>query len=234
MDKTEERLIERIREISIQNTPYPHFYTDNVFPEEFYDDLINNLPEISCFSNTEVHYPKRFTLKLVPESLLNLPFFQCIFWNEVVRLLSSPECISSVLEKFQPQLKATFGDDYSNSKFHLTLSLVRDQSKYAIGPHTDCFPKLITLLFYLPRLRNQIHLGTSIYMPKIRGFECNGEVHHSFGKFDKIATAPFLPNSVFGFIRTKNSFHGVEPIEDGEEERVTLAYTLWEKNGKRI
>jgi hypothetical protein len=42
-----------------------------------------------------------------------------------------------------------------------------------------------------------------------------------------VATAPYLPNSLFGFVRTDNAFHGVEPVIDLDARRDLLLYNLF-------
>lgn len=86
--------------------------------------------------------------------------------------------------------------------------LVRDMPGYAIGPHTDSPKKVITALFYL---RGQE--GTSIYTPKEAGFTCKGGPHYEFEQFEKVATMPFKPNSMFAFVKSDKSFHGVETTQ---------------------
>lgn len=224
-------LVQRLRESPLESVPYPYFHIKDIFPWKFYSRLIGSLPDLTHFSSSK-YYPKRFVLDLTPKKLVKLPFDECLFWSSVRQILECEECKTAVLEKFQPQLQERFGTSCLNSKFSLSLQLVRDQSNYFIGPHTDRFPKAVTLLFYLAKSKKQSHLGTSIYTPKVKGFTCDGDLHHPFEKFDKVSTVPFLPNSVFGFVKTNNSFHGVEPIGDVEEERVSLAYTVLVKHAK--
>ena len=87
--------------------------------------------------------------------------------------------------------------------------------------------KVITLLFYLPKDESQRHLGTSIYLPKDREFRCPGGPHYSREGFERIVTMPFLPNSLFVFLKTNNSFHGVEPVQDPDTRRWLLLYDLY-------
>ncbi len=104
--------------------------------------------------------------------------------------------------------------------------LVEDITHYALGPHTDTPAKVITVLFYLPKDESQAHLGTSIYMPKDRAWRCPGGPHHGYAGFDRVATMPFMPNSMFAFVKTDNSFHGVEPVTDPDVRRWLLLYDI--------
>ena len=103
---------------------------------------------------------------------------------------------------------------------------MHDRTRYSLGPHTDSPTKVVSLLFYLPADERLAQHGTSIYVPKDPAFTCPGGPHHPFGGFDRIATMPFLPNSLFGFVKTDNSFHGVEPFLEPGAGRWLLLYDL--------
>ena len=106
------------------------------------------------------------------------------------------------------------------------MLLVRDHTNYAIGPHTDLPSRLLSLLFYLPRDDSLSHLGTSIYMPKDPAFTCLGGPHHHPDGFDRVQTMPYKPNSLFAFLKSDKSFHGVELIEDQDVKRDLLLYDI--------
>jgi hypothetical protein len=89
---------------------------------------------------------------------------------------------------------------------------------------------VITVLFYLPRDRSQAHMGTSIYQPKNPEFVCPGGPHYGYSDFNRVATMPFLPNSMFAFVKGDRSFHGVEPVTDPDVRRWLLLYDIRLKN----
>ena len=91
-----------------------------------------------------------------------------------------------------------------------------------LGPSHVVFWSLAILLFYLPSDESQAHLGTSLYVPKDAQFTCAGDVHHPFDRFERVAGMPFQPNSLFAFVKTTNSFHGVEPVIDANARRHLL------------
>jgi hypothetical protein len=73
-------------------------------------------------------------------------------------------------------------------------------------------------------------LGTSLFVPKDASFRCEGRAHHPFEKFKKVMTAPFLPNSLLGFFKTDNAFHGVERIERERTQRDSILYNIYVRN----
>ena len=55
---------------------------------------------------------------------------------------------------------------------------------------------------------------------------CPGGPHYPFERFERMATMPFVPNALFAFLKTDNSFHGVEPIDEPGIHRYLLLYDL--------
>ena len=80
-----------------------------------------------------------------------------------------------------------------------------------------------------PSDENLKPLGTSVYKPKDPDFKCRGINHHGFGGFEKVFTAPFIPNSLFGFVKSDISFHGVERIHEQNIQRKLLNYIVYGK-----
>ena len=115
------------------------------------------------------------------------------------------------LEKFEPYIIHRFGNI---PELHAETLYTYDRSTYALGPHTDSVKKVLTLLIYLPEDASLSHLGTSMYTPLDPTFTCDGGPHHKFHRFKLLKTAQYKPNSLFGFFKTNNSFHGVEPIKE--------------------
>jgi len=70
------------------------------------------------------------------------------------------------------------------------------------------------------------HLGTSLYVPKDPQFTCPGGPHHDFELFRRVHTMEYLPNTLFAFMKTPDSFHGVEPITQPEVQRDLLLYDI--------
>lgn len=198
-------LADKVREEAIDLEPFNHLYIENFFPKEFYSNLIANMPdnyiEIEKSRGTR-GYPERYTASL------DNPI-----WGQVKQALLNGGFKKIILEKF----------GIKDQGFVEDLILVRDLPGYAIPPHTDSTRKVITALIYLPQNDEHITEGTSIYIPKKKGFTCKDGRHYNFEDFDKVKTMPFKPNSAFIFARTDNSFHGVEPCE---HQRDVLLYNI--------
>lgn len=224
----EGQLVYNIANTPVRPYPYPHLYVPQVFPAEYYAALQANIPHPDVMLPIEQArpvrgYKERFVLDLNQHGD-RLTADQNAFWQGTHALLTRGGLRDCLLRKFTSELRKRFEAE------PVTLSqetlLVEDITHYALGPHTDTPAKVITVLFYLPRDESQAHLGTSIYMPKDPTRRCPGGPHHGYEDFDRVATMPFMPNSMFAFVKTDNSFHGVEPVTDPDVRRWLLLYDI--------
>ncbi len=213
-----EHLIHKIKKAKVVRKPFAYFFAKNVFPDDFYREMIEYFPSKEHFQPLIAvrpgTYHQRMSLSLDRDGISKLPFSHGLFWNQFAEVLRSEGSIQTILSKFGIDRFDLYPD----------LSLVSDASDYAIGPHTDHPQKVLTLLFYCPSDATQKELGTVVYEPIDRDFRCEGFRHHSFEGFKKIYKAPFIPNSLFGFLKSDHSFHGVEPIGKQERPRNTISY----------
>ncbi|MFN4177002.1 hypothetical protein [Phenylobacterium sp.] len=224
----EGQLVYNIANTPVRPYPYPHLYVPQVFPAEYYAALQANIPDPDVMLPIEQArpvrgYKERFVLDLNQHGD-RLTADQNAFWRGTHALLTRGGLRDCLLRKFNGELRKRF------EAGPVTLSqetlLVEDITRYALGPHTDTPAKVITVLFYLPRDESQAHLGTSIYVPKDPTRRCPGGPHHGYEDFDRVATMPFMPNSMFAFVKTDNSFHGVEPVTDPDVRRWLLLYDI--------
>lgn len=201
----------------VQIWPFPHIYVRDVFPDDFYAEMLANLPSAGDYSESTTRYNGRQfadPTKIDIFSTLNTPSFEGIASAPFERFIS---------KRFSGSL-STYTD----------LRLIRDRENYSIGPHTDAPWKILSYLFYLPPDSYLSEHGTSIYLPRDPSFRCPGGPHHPFDQFTRIATAPFEPNTLLAFFKTNYSFHGVEPITI-PCQRDLLLWNLYDKaarNGK--
>lgn len=215
--------------------PFPHIYVRDVFPEDYYRQLRAALPPVETYKSLRAlgrvgptYSDKRFVIPITRENsqAMTEPF--CSFWAGLADWMLA-EFGSVMLAKFEPFLQQRFGNDMSQ-QFYNELLLIQDWTTYSLGPHTDTPRKALSFLFYLPADDSLARLGTSIYMPKQPGFLCTGGPHHPFEMFDRMLTMPYLPNTLFAFVKTHNSFHGVEPITEGSVRRDLLLFDIYVRN----
>ena len=226
------QLIYKVANAPVNNWPFPHFYVSDIFPADYYErlqamlptgpDAMKALPDVRPVSKDA--YRERLVIGLSPEALQLLPEGQREFWSGMRSTLQGGAFARTMVEKFNLAISERFAGQ--RVRFYDETLLVQDTTNYALGPHSDSPRKVITLLFYLPRDDSQRHLGTSIYLPKDRKFRCMGGPHYPREAFDRVATMPFMPNSLFVFLKTNTSFHGVEPVTEADTRRWLLLYDI--------
>ena len=120
----------------------------------------------------------------------------------------------------------------SNFKFRIGASLVKDLTKYKLGVHTDTPAKFLTFLFYIPSDDSLKDLGTALYEPKDKDFHSKNEIkgHYPIEDFNLVKKVDFLPNTLFIFPRTNESYHGVQTINIESAERNLLLLNYYFKN----
>ncbi len=227
-----EHVLYQIANAAIRTRPFPHIYVRDVFPQDFYHELRAHLPQVEAFTNPKTlgrvsaDYPDtRLVLPVTPENVEALEEPLRTFWTWFAQQFLTGDFLRQALSLFWRFLEQRWAGA-SDLKFHDEALIVQDYSSYALEPHTDTLKKVMSFLFYLPADDSTAHLGTSIYAPKDPDFVCTKGLHYPFDRFHLVTTMPFLPNALFAFIRTHNSFHGVEPIADAGARRDLLLYDI--------
>ena len=223
----------RVSNAPLNLFPYPHFFVEDAFPADFYREMQAMLPDPAALlplaaARGVKGYDERYVLEFKEEQFAQLTRAQDAFWRGLHKWMVGGRFMQLALAKFAPFVSKRF-QGRADVRFHDEALLVQDTTNYKLGPHTDAPRKVVTFLFYLPPDLGQEHLGTSMYLPKDRDFRCPGGPHHPHAQFDRVWTMPFRPNSLFAFVKTDVSFHGVEPVSDPDTRRWLLLYDVYEK-----
>lgn len=222
--------------------PFPHFYLEHVFPEDYYRALLAHLPGGGFYQNlyevTDLkleHFRHRDQRDFGGEWTRALPGGLKDFWDDFHGWFLGPELARAVLRSFRQPLRERFGEEESWPEVSVESQLIRHRAGYFLGPHSDLYTKLVVLLIYLaPDARGE-HLGTSLYRPKARGFRCPDSKHYPFEDFERVKTAPYRPNSLLAFLRSDVSFHGVEPLTErdvADSPRDLIQYVLHDRHAR--
>ena len=229
----EEHLLYQIANAPLREYPYAHIYADNVFPEEFYAQLRTHWPSSSSLVSLadsgrvpKGAYPERFILPFSQAEVQKLDEKRRAFWLDFGDWFLNNRFMTAVIDKFEPHVRARFGDSMYQNYYGAESLVVRDLTNYSIGPHTDAPHRLLSMLFYCPDDDSRSHLGTSIYVPNDPGFRCPGGPHYPHQRFCKVKTMEYHRNSLFAFIKNDHSFHGVEPIGNQPVGRDVLLYDI--------
>lgn len=239
----EEFVLYQLANAAVLRHPFPHLFIRPIFPEDAYERLRANLPPLEWLRPIDDTgtvrvvddmkkkivsqvYPGRYIADLAHIEERAEAARGSAFWSDFSGWLMSKRFQKLILQKFRPDIAQRFGADALLAT-EIDARLVRDFTDYAIGPHTDTPRKLVSLLFYLPPDESLSHLGTSIFAPQDPAFRCEGNRHHGFDGFRKVASMPFVPNALFAFFKTDNSFHGLDQINQGGVQRDLLLYNIY-------
>ena len=224
----EQQLIYRVANAVVSPYPFPHIYVEDVFPQTFFERIREHLPPKQAFTplGELVQAPGNYvsTRHVIPlESpqldALDEPFRT--FWRETAAWLVAGRFPGLALHRFATELTQRF-PDFDTREFRVEGSLIHDETNYLLLPHSDVPQKVLSFLFYLPADDRRSHLGTSIYVPLNPRFACDGGNHWDPSLFERVATMPYKPNTLFAFVKTVQSFHGVERVDEPNVHRDLL------------
>tara|TARA_Y100001970_G_scaffold70679_1_gene89939 strand:- start:559 stop:1302 length:744 start_codon:yes stop_codon:yes gene_type:complete len=242
-----EEVLNNFNNVKIDNNPFSHKVINNIFPQNFYKDLIKNLPNknqytpINKTGRVSSNYPaERFIFGISKKSVKELNTNQQDVFNKIILLFTNPkffnvistafkDTINNRINDFNDNEKKLFGT--SNFQFKISSSLIKDITKYKLGVHTDTPSKFLTFLFYIPEDESLKDLGTALYEAKDKEFHIKNDVkgHYPVEGFNLIKKIEFLPNTLFIFPRTNISYHGVQTINTQGAERNLLLLNYYFK-----
>ena len=227
--------IDRLQAARVELDPFPHYYLEGIFPDDYYQDLLRHLPDTEVYENlyevTDLkldHFRHRNQRDMDEGWTSRLPPGLQPFWNSFNEWFLGAELAQSVLQSFSSQ-RASWPEASVESQF------IRHRAGYFLGPHSDLYTKLVVLLIYLAPDNSAEHLGTSLYRPKDPEFTCHDSKHYPFDDFIRVKTAPYRPNSLLAFMRSDISFHGLEPLSSTDvvsEGRDVIQYVLHDKQAR--
>tara|TARA_Y100001936_G_scaffold2433_1_gene2305 strand:- start:2914 stop:3606 length:693 start_codon:yes stop_codon:yes gene_type:complete len=216
-----EYVIKKVNDAPIIETPYKHIMISDIFPDEFYDMLLEHIPSVSTYTS-KPKYPGRQTMTLDDFDILDEK--KKIFWEEMYTFLRSDDFANILLKKFNISKNGI-----SN------LFLHKDLENFEVKPHRDVFSKLVTYLFYLPKDSSLSQLGTQMLVPNDGYvFDKNDTKHQDWENFTTVKTSEYKPNSFFAFAPCENSFHAVKVNfpENSTKERDTIRGFVFNKDAK--
>lgn len=207
----------------LRAAPFDHIRLEQVFPGEFYRELLANLPAADQYhplfhrdAMTPDGGSTRMRMYLYPENLWRLPHAQRAIWRKVSAALMSPELELAFKRKFRDALEDRFQQPAESIPLYPIPILVRDLPGYRIGIHSDALSKAITVQFYLPSDNRQAHLGTIFHTTRAK----DGT--------DAPQAMQFLPATGYAFaVRRKESWHSAPQTTEADGERRSIMLTYY-------
>ncbi len=213
-------IVKAVKSTEAAEEPYCHYYIENIFPPDIYDQIIDNLPAKSFYKPLNLKEWSRANgestrdrLFLSDEGLVGLPKKTRDLWQSIARALTSEQLKQVIFAKLAKDIALRFDctmSDVPDIQAYPRAVLMRDTEGYRIKPHPDGTNRIVTMLYYLPRDARHEDLGTSVYVrqPWTKRFLGNG--------FKEVGRFPFRPNSSCAFVvnrlPNKTSWHGRELV----------------------
>ena len=236
-------VVERLRASDVVVDPYPHYYLEHVFPDDYYQTLLRHLPGSTAYQNLyEITTLKLDHFRYRDQKDINagwndlLPGEPKVFWNRFNEWFLGPDLARAVLHTFADPMRARFGDEASWPDISVEVQLIRHRAGFFLQPHSDANSKLVVLLLYLAPDDSARHLGTSLYRPKDPTFSCPKSAHYPFEDFVSVKTVPYRPNSMLAFFRSDRSFHGVAPLSEEDTttcNRDLMQYVIYDEQARQ-
>ncbi len=229
-DKILDHVIAAIDDSVAHDEPYCHCYFENVFPEDFYEEMLSRLPSAQEYhalnlkawsrANGESTRDRMFLSK---EGLQPLSDDQREFWTSVTDVILSERLKRMVFAKLWKDIALRFNvsqKDVPDIQGYPRGVMFRDTDEYRIKPHPDGESRIVTMMYYLPRDLSQEDLGTSLYVKRPALKRLFGE------KFEEVKRFPFRPNCGYAFVVNRlperTSWHGRELLPSGSGVRNTI------------
>jgi hypothetical protein len=208
-------------QLEVNHEPYDHTYLEGFFPADLYREIQDNLPEPSNYQPLNAKRwsrsdgeSTRDILTLTDEGIAHLPDQQRQFWSELGEVLSSSFLKRFYFETLKQDVALRLGiteDEAIDFPAYISTLVIRDTDQYRIKPHPDGFPRLVTLVLYLPTDSSREDLGTSVYVAEPWYRRVLGQ------RFREVDRFPYRPNSAAAFavnnLPHRKSLHGRELVE---------------------
>tara|TARA_Y100000310_G_scaffold267365_1_gene279313 strand:- start:1646 stop:2455 length:810 start_codon:yes stop_codon:yes gene_type:complete len=224
---------------------YPHFNINELFPEDYYLELVENLKSMdhNVFSKLSKNYQNRYIYDLncgeninrTRQSFEDLKSNEIKFWTKFQEtFLVKDDFKKAFYKKYEDYI------DFPNCEEigQPACRIQRDFKGYSIGPHRDRLDKIFSVMIYAPTVDDLTEEliddhGTVICIPKFNDPETvpqkighvgtGTDRHFLFEDVEIVKTAPSLPNSLYSWAVADRSYHGVTPLKS-DKVRSTIAY----------
>lgn len=210
----------RFAETPVITQPFPHLVIEDIFPEEFYQKIQANWPEIHHFLEDGSNFILPVTKGCNEEC--NLEYKNKMFWRLFGEVIVNRYIKPRIIEKFAPYFHLKLAMKNFDPKnlnrienfFECRLDCLKMQKYfYAIGPHIDQLNVYAPILIYLPETNDQPDFGTSFYYGPDNPNP--NEIYYKAPYSLKFAKKTvYKRNTLVTFLQSPRSWHSVEPIKN--------------------
>jgi len=218
---------ELVRSAEIRPDPFPHIVVDGIFPEQYYEELLSNLPPVSSLS-----IPVAFGMMKIGEddaTFQSMPESARQFWIEFDQKVK-PSICEALLERYllyaAEKLSLIFGEEAEHLKsqlepkeFRSVRGIVQCRITGArMGAHVDKATSLFTYLFYFAPDDSLRPFGTIFYKAQDRAsllerYRANCGIRAWFPEAGELDLRPQPPlefgrNRLVSYVNLPYSLHG--------------------------
>ena len=209
--------------------PFVYGFVDNYLSSDLYDRLAREFPKVGAANQSKkLEYGKTYVSYEAGEPIDRIEAASKL-WADTVRTLSSKSYIKDCEQWARPFLRRARGltalrrwrnwpeerPSFADQSIQFGCewsSLLRDTW---LPPHTDRISKFLSFVLYFPssNWRTEWGGGTEVYKPLDGKFNrnwSNFRLPRSF--MELVFDSGFVPNRLFFFVKSQNSWHGVSPL----------------------
>ncbi len=232
-----DHMVQTITRTPVDDDPCKHAMLSDLFPEDVYQKILSNIPDRAAFRPMSLDMFRdangvstRDLIELPEIGVQRIATNQQSLWWAVGTATMSAEVKSAVFAALAGDLAPVFGcaqSEVNDQPVFVSTALRYETESYYMPPHIDGWPRVATMLIYLPEDANLDGLGTSLYDYAPRWQRPFRAAHR------EVRRAPFLPNSGIYFSgsqrKARPGWHGFERANKavvGDEPRISLL-TTW-------
>lgn len=135
-------MLNKLKNQKINKKPFSYILIENFLSEEDYDELLNNIPDISEYNKfTETRYYITDQEKIESHKIL----------KKMKDFFNKKEIINILLKKFQSSIKIHMNNEINLEEENIKayLSIQKMTSNYSINIHTDGGYQIFNILYYI-------------------------------------------------------------------------------------
>ncbi len=239
----------RMAVVEVEAFPFPHMVIEDIFPADVYRQILELnpfrenrgsewlKPEQSLNVSARTPYASRKQLDLAKEVAFEASLESRALWSDVRRCFTADGWFESlVLAKYPAYFEIRFGELVDHPDFFSLLKrqlfLQRHEPGFVIGPHTDLPTRIFTCIFSFAETEGFEEYGTQLLSHKDPMIRCWGNDHYGAEDFVVRKVAPYRPNNLLLFFKTRQSFHAVRSIDARvPNQRYGMQFQLHEPAG---
>lgn len=229
MSNLKSSILNSLNNAELVHQPFSYYKIKDVFPEDFYQSLRENLPKIKDLEELKHHASKRqdssYARRILEireaKDLNKIPKEIRGPWKQIWELGNDPDYQKKIIEMFAPSFNQRFKGGVKKREITVKMVISRDLDQYQIQVHPDTARKVATMQFYIPEDDSLIDHGTVMYqkIPK--------ELRQENQRYQRVDKMKFARNSGYGFAVNDRSFHAVDLMripKDQSRDSVTLLF----------